>query len=126
MYITWRTGAKVAGVLPEYGIFHPKQAHASVSLSELWLDSNAWVEELLSLPPPEPEYARIIWEKSEEERCAGVITACYTKEDLDAKYDRGQYRPIKGFLLWQESHNAYRVIDNGKSSETNDIVEAVE
>ena len=39
---------------------------------------------------------------------------------MDKKYGKGKWRALKRFALWQAHHESWRVIDNGRTSLTND------
>ena len=41
-------------------------------------------------------------------------------EDLDQRFCKHNWRCMVRFGLWQENHQAWRCIDNGKTSNTND------
>eukprot|EP00973_Karenia_brevis_P004014 552604-Karenia_brevis.AAC.1 len=54
-----------------------------------------------------------------KEIAKGKAEGLFPKHDLDMKFGKNRWRASKRFLLWQESHQQYRAIDNCKSSSAN-------
>ena len=92
-------GADIVEELPDFHVFRPGSVEPTFTVEELNEDNDAWVESLLSQPPPKAEDADVVWQKSEKERKRGVVQGWHSKEQLDAKYGKGKWRPLLRFRL---------------------------
>ena len=67
-----------------------------------------------------------MWEKSCKEQELDILQDWHDEEFFDAKFGKGRWRAMKRFAVWQPNANDWRVIDNGLSSDHNDVVQAYE
>ena len=110
-------GVEIVGELPSFGIYRKMQQPTPASHSCFsTLDNQRWLQDLLQGPLQE---VRVVWEKSETERQLGILEGFYDPEDLHRRFGAYEWRPMIRFAIWQESHKAYRCIDNAKASEHN-------
>ena len=112
-------GAHIVGDLQPFGIFRDKITEASINIDELEQSNGEWTTKLLAQPPPPLEEAIVVWEKTEKEKGLGIIDGYFTREELDAEFGPNGWRPMKRFAQWQPNHNAWRAIDNARSSQHN-------
>ena len=113
-------GVQIVGELPSFGIDRSTYLGSSASTSCFCPKANQlWLEEVLRRRPPRPEETKVVWEKSETERSLGILEGWFSPEDLHQRFGLYQWRPMMRFATWQENHQAYRCIDNAKSSEHN-------
>ena len=45
---------------------------------------------------------------------AEILFGFYTYDQMNSGWGRGKWRAMQRFALWQQGHEAWRVIDNGK------------
>ena len=113
-------GVQIVGDLPSFGIYRSTHPGSAASTSCFCPKANQlWLEEVLSRRPPRPDEAKVVWEKSEGERALGILEGWFSPGDLHQRFGTYQWRPMMRFATWQENHQAYRCIDNAKSSEHN-------
>ena len=112
-------GAEIVGNIPVAGIFRETEVPAECTVEELLRDSGKFVDGLMARPPPKPEEAEVCWTKSFKEQAEGTLGPWHTREEMDAKWGAGEWRPIPRFALWQQGHVAWRCIDNGKEGRQN-------
>ena len=113
-------GVQIVGDLLSFGIYRSTPLDAAKSTGCFSPEANQlWLKEVLSRRPPRPDEAQVVWEKSGSERCLGILEGWFSAEELHRRFGAYQWRPMMRFATWQENHQAYRCIDNAKSSEHN-------
>ena len=108
-------GATVTGELPYTGIYRAADVRAALDLDTFNSDNDEWVTKICKTRPPDPEQAQVIWQKSKEEVEAGLLRGFWTKEVMDTRWGRGQWRCLVRFAIWQSGAQKYRLIDNGRT-----------
>jgi hypothetical protein len=88
---------------------------------EAWKSSSfEWNKSLLTRPSPPPDTAAAIFVKSTDEYTLGIIGPWKTIEQMNDKFGANNWRALPRFAV--EQKNGYRVIDNGKSADHNNVV----
>ncbi|CAK9116368.1 unnamed protein product [Durusdinium trenchii] len=112
-------GVRIVGDLPTFGIYRTAHADASSSSCFDSQRNHEWLQQVLTMPAPPPPEAQVVWDKSEAERQLGILEGWFSASDLHNQFGAHQWRPMVRFAAWQANHNAYRCIDNAKTSEHN-------
>jgi hypothetical protein len=109
-------GSQVVGELDKTGVFRTSRTAPELSMEDLEKSNDEWVHNLLKSSPPPLKERLAVWEKSETELRDGIISGWYTKDQLDAIFGKGGWRPMKRFGTFQEGSMSWRTIDNAKTS----------
>ena len=91
-------GATVAGTIPHAGIYRATSVLPTVPRSELFSTADSWVDEVCRRPPPKPDQQAVIWSKSSDEVEAGLLEKFCTRQQMDAKWGKGGWRPLYASL----------------------------
>lgn len=109
-------GYPILGEFAPSGIFRPVPEGPSISIAEWLTEAPAAVERIMRSKPP--LFAEQILKVTQEEQTKGFCSKFLTKEDLDARFGEGQWRPLERFLITQPC-GKQRVIDNAKKTQHN-------
>ena len=109
-------GVPIVGALPPVGIFREADVPVALPLADLLAGADAWHCSLVAAAPPPEEQAAIVFDKTVKEQELGVVGEFHDKAFFDDLYGLGHWCALRRFALWQENHQAWRVIDNGKES----------
>ena len=113
-------GFAIVDHLSPFGIFREKHRSVVTSKECLLASADEWNTKLSKARPPRPEEAKVAYDKTVTEQRRKHMGPFRTKVEMDNKWGKGMWRALKRFALWQINHGAWRVIDNGNTSETND------
>ena len=118
-------GVPIVGNIPPTGIFRDavKDNEPGAPFAQ---SCELWVQELLSMPPPKKEQLHAVWEKCVKEQDMGILGPWHSAPEMDAKFGKGAWRPLKRFAVFEAAKQKWRAIDNGRSSGHNDAVDLFE
>jgi len=121
-------GMPIIDFVPASNLFKPAKSKTLESTSTLLagnnetLSNDAWNIELVKSGKPRPGDSKLL-EITEKEIASGKADGFYNKRELDLVLGKGAWRASKRWLLWQETHQKYRAIDNCKTSSTNEMAD---
>ena len=73
-------GAQVVGHLPHSGIYREAAIQPSITVEEQYTTNQNWAAEILAMRPPKRDEAKVLWEKTLEERDLGLLVGFWTKD----------------------------------------------
>ena len=114
-----REGATITGVVPHAGIYRHADVQAAVSMDDFHASNEDWVNEVCVRPPPCHEQVEVILKKPQEEVDLGLMRGFWSRDQMDGRWGRGQWRCLVRFAVWQAGAAKYRVIDNGRTASHN-------
>ena len=117
-------GARPLGRQEVTGVFRLKETNASIEEEEFWADSGAFMDALKARPPPSGQQAKTIFDLSNKEQNAGLLSKWVTSEYLDKKFGKGKWRALPRYAI--DQNGKWRLIDNGKAGQHNGTYEAYE
>ena len=82
-------------------------------MNELIASAGPYIDKIVASRRPKPEQVREIWKKTQEEVDLGFMSGPYSREEMDDRYGRNRWRPLKRFAILQRG-GKYRCIDDGK------------
>eukprot|EP00971_Amphidinium_carterae_P080182 1586754-Amphidinium_carterae.1 len=84
----------------------------------LGAEADTW-NQLLTNERRSADTTELIGSGTLKEQYKGIVDPPLTKKQMDRRFGKGQWRALPRRLLWQESHNKHRMIDNARTSEHN-------
>ena len=122
-------GFSSVGDIPDSGVWRRVERAATSSFHDFVQSNATWVRQcrakVRSRATQEPEMAAACWERTIQERDAGLILGPYSISRVEKgtsfpTVGFGNYRPLPRFAVWQSGDpGKWRCIDDGAASDTN-------
>ena len=110
-------GFNIVGESLHSRVFRDIKPRGDDDLSNFYGESaERYVSEVCATPPPKNH--EVIYSMTKDEVLKGYCSSPLTREELDAKYGRGNWRPLPRFLVDPETGKP-RVIDDGSRGKHN-------
>ena len=106
-------GYPIIGEFEYSGIFRVVAATEAMSVEEWFADGPSAIARIMSSRPP--LHFEDIYTTTVEEQEKGFCSPFLSKEQVDAQYGVGRWRPLERFLI-KQSDGKKRVIDNAKKT----------
>ena len=113
------SGVKPVGAQERIGIYRSKVTTPSLALEDLVKMNPEFRKQVRNRPPPPPDQAKAIFQKSVEEQLDGILSPWLSEDDLDKMFGAGDWYGIFRFALWQKEK--YRMIDDASQGQNQTI-----
>ena len=123
------TGFEIVGELGASGVFRKAVVgDESCSLSSLLADAESYVDTLLQTmgPAKQEDHDEQVWHLSEKDIAKGAAERWHSRDELDARFGRGRWRPFPRYAILQAHNGKWRAIDDGCRGLHNEATSAQE
>jgi hypothetical protein len=108
-------GARIVGQVRSTGVFRPAPLINEPKRGELLKDAAAWVDSLQRAPKLD-KLSDEVWRLTLQEVEENLARGPFSRHDLDLRFGRGGWRPMRRFGLQQALTNKVRCIDDASES----------